>query len=60
MWRWLGQVVRAGEAPADLRAEVDRYYRLYYGHTPTDAQLKAILWSEANAQSAHYQRFGTS
>jgi iron complex transport system substrate-binding protein len=60
MWRWLGEVVRPEAAPSDLRAEVDRYYRLYYGRTPTDAQLRAVLWSEANAQSAHYERFGTS
>jgi iron complex transport system substrate-binding protein len=60
MWRWLGEVVRPEAAPSDLRAEVDRYYRLYYGRTPTEAQLRAVLWSEANAQSAHYERFGTS
>ena len=60
MWRWLGQVVRPGAARVDLRAEVDRYYRLYYGRTPTAAQLRSILWSEANAGSAHYEQFAVS
>ena len=60
MWRWLGQVVHPVPARVDLRAEVDRYYRLYYGRTPSDAQLKAILWSDANAESAHYEQFGPS
>lgn len=60
MWRWLGQVVRPGESRVDLRAEVDRYYRLYYGRTATAAQLRSILWSEANAGSAHYEQFDVS
>ena len=60
MWRWLGQVVNPGPAEVDLRAEVDRYYRLYYGRTPTAAQLRSILWSQANAASAHYEQFDVS
>ena len=53
-------VVHAGATGVDLRAEVDRYYRLYYGRTPTAAQLRAILWSQANAGSAHYEQFDVS
>jgi hypothetical protein len=60
MWRWLGQVVNPGTARVDLRAEVDRYYRLYYRRTPTAAQLRSVLWSEANTGSAHYEQFDVS
>ena len=60
MWRWLAMVVHPGATGVDLRAEVDRYYRLYYGRTPTAAQLRAVLWSRANAGSAHYEQFDVS
>jgi iron complex transport system substrate-binding protein len=57
MWRWLSMIAFPGGKPFDLRGEVVKDYRLLYGHTPTDAQLDAILRLSVNGASANYRRF---
>ena len=60
MWRWLAMLVHPTGPRFDLFGEIQLYYRLYYGRTPTPTQLKAMLWADANSHSAHYQQFDVS
>lgn len=57
MWRWLSEIAFPGRISGDLRRQVRGYYRFLYGHTPTDAQLDTILWTDVNGKSANYQEF---
>ncbi len=45
---WLLATFYPGEAGVDLRAEARRFYDLFYGVTPTDAQLDRLLSGAAN------------
>ncbi len=58
MWQWLSMVAFP-EQPQDrpLRAEVERYYDLYYGRRPTPSQLDTILRTTLNGPSANYAQF---
>jgi hypothetical protein len=60
MWRWLWMLAHPQHRPFDLRAEVSSSYRLFYDRSPTAAQLDQVLWTSANAGSAHYERFHAS
>jgi iron complex transport system substrate-binding protein len=61
MWRWLSMVAfpdRQDEQERfDLRSEVVRSYRLFYGHEPTDEQMDAVLALAANDGSSAYEQF---
>lgn len=57
MWRWLSMVAFPAQPAFDLRGEIDRYYSLYYGKTPTPAQTDAVLRTTVNGASANYRRF---
>lgn len=56
-WMWLANLIYPDRFDFDLRAEVLEWYPLLYGHTPTEAQIDAILEIELNGASANYERF---
>ena len=40
---WVGKLLYPSSFPQDIRAEVRRFYALFYQQEPTDAQLNALL-----------------
>ena len=61
MWRWLSQLAYPdGSAGSSLRADIVEHFDFLYGQRPTPAQTDLMLWSEANAASAHYEQFHAS
>ena len=46
--RWLLQTFYAAEARLDLRADTREFYGLFYGMTPSDAQLDRLLGGAAH------------
>ncbi|MCW5715959.1 MAG: ABC transporter substrate-binding protein [Bauldia sp.] len=56
-WMWLANLMYPDHFDFDLRAEVLEWYPRLYGHTPTEAQIDAILEVELNGASANYERF---
>ena len=59
MWRWLSDIAYP-QAQSGLRSKVGEYFRFLYDHEVTDDELNRILWTEANAGSAHYQQFNAA
>lgn len=64
MWRWLSQLAfpdnLTGSAGSSLRTDIVDHFDFLYGQQPTPAQIDTMLWSEANASSAHYEQFHAS
>lgn len=56
-WMWLADLLHPDRFSFDLRAEVAEWYPKLYGHTPTEAQIDAILQMEMNGESAGYEIF---
>jgi iron complex transport system substrate-binding protein len=40
---WLGKLLYPASFPQDIRAEVRRFYALFYQQEPSDAQLDSLL-----------------
>ncbi len=59
MWHWLSDIAYP-RTQSGLRAKVREYFRFLYDHEVTDDELNRILWTEANAGSAHYQQFNAA
>lgn len=59
MWHWLSDIAYP-QAQSGLRSKVGEYFRFLYDHEVTDDELNRILWTEANAGSAHYQQFNAA
>src|SRR5690606_25007625 len=47
-WMWLANLIYPDHFDFDLRAAVREWYPRLYGHTPTEAQIDAILEVELN------------
>ncbi|MET4095507.1 ABC transporter substrate-binding protein [Arthrobacter sp. UYCu712] len=59
MWHWLSDIAYP-RTQSGLRSKVREYFRFLYDHEVTDDELNRILWTEANAGSAHYQQFNAA
>lgn len=59
MWRWLSQLAFP-QQDSSLRADIVSHYAFLYGQVPTETQIDTMLWSGANASSAHYAQFHAS
>ena len=61
MWQWLSMLAfpdsQTEHDPLDLRSEVVRSYRLFYGHEPTDEQMDGVLALAVNDDSSAYEQF---
>ncbi|MGI8948346.1 MAG: ABC transporter substrate-binding protein [Ornithinimicrobium sp.] len=61
LWRWLSQLVFPDDSgDSSLRTDIVDQFDFLYGQQPTPAQIDTMLWSEANASSAHYEQFHAS
>jgi iron complex transport system substrate-binding protein len=57
MWHWLSSIAHPGTGSSPLRDLMSSYYRFLYSYRLNDAQMNAILWTDVNGASAHYQQF---
>lgn len=57
MWTWLSQIVFPDGTDGGLRDKIVDDYRYFYDHTPTQAEIDTMLWTEANGASADYDQF---
>lgn len=56
-WRWLAMVINGEAVDYPLREEIRQSYGRLYGHTPSEAQIDAILHLDLHRGAAGYRRF---
>lgn len=56
-WMWLADLLHPDLFDFDVRAEIKDWYPKLYAHTPTEAQIDAILHAGINKGAAGYARF---
>jgi iron complex transport system substrate-binding protein len=56
-WTWLAGLLHPDRVRADLRGDMQSWYRFLYGHELGDQEIDRILFTAENAHSAGYDRY---
>ena len=57
MWEWTAGLVNDAAVPATLVASIRSHYEFLYGQSPSDDQIRTILFGSENAASVGYDAF---
>lgn len=56
-WLWQATLYHPDRVKDDLRAEMTRAYKLFYGYTLSDEQIDGVLFLAQHENAAGYERF---